>query len=192
MEIGSLADWVAAFGTIAACVIALWLASRQSRPIVSIHSSVWGYSDSDEEPTLMRAVDISIANAGYQTFAVGICMIWIGAVRPAAIEIRGDGPGGPVLLGHGERVTFTFDIRELHSSTQSALKTRRFGKFERRLRRTFRAAVFLSSGEIRTRSLDATARRYLANDALPDGTGVLPRSSKRIRYFKARDVETAT
>jgi hypothetical protein len=72
---GSVADWFSAIGTIGACWIALCLAHQQSRPIVSVYASVWEYAVSDDQPTKMRGVDVSIANPGYRPFAAQMVLV---------------------------------------------------------------------------------------------------------------------
>jgi hypothetical protein len=191
IEIGSVADWLAALGTIAACVIALSLARKQGKPQCSLHSSLWGYSEAESSPTKMRAIDITARNVGYQPFAVGLCMLWIGAFRPSAFEIRGDTPGGPRLLEHAESVKYTYALTEIHGPVQGILRARRFGWIERYLARTFRAAVYLSSGQIISCRLDRASRRYLMSESLLPDVAELSRNRRLPDYLKARNADDA-
>lgn len=188
VEVGTVADWFGAVGTIGACWIALHLARKQSRANVSVNAFVWGTSDAevDDAPTKMYALDVVVTNHGYQPFAVNMLMIKVGWNKPFAVEVRGGFVHrAAVALGHAESVRFTFPLAETHASVQRAIGWRTFGWIERRLERALRVEVVLSSGESRDFPLNATARRYLLAPELPSEVAAMRNASREPEYHRA-------
>ena len=112
--INGLANWFAAFGTIAAVVVSLWLARRQNRPRVNVRaevSTVWFEkgSDKNREYLVVRAV-----NVGDRPVTITHLSLRFGLFRKLWVGIPLPDPDVsspyPVELAYGKEASWYFSL----------------------------------------------------------------------------------
>nr|WP_298719402.1 hypothetical protein [uncultured Steroidobacter sp.] len=121
-DLGNLADWLSALGTIAATSLALWLALRDGKDRV-------GFTVTADSQKLV----VIVFNAGVRPVVIRAIEMALGRIKPVreqSIESILEGPVLPVVLRPGEDVRFE---REL-SRYKSYLPDRLFQASEKKFR----------------------------------------------------------
>lgn len=181
MEIGSLADWFSAFGTIAACVIALRIARREDVPKILTSSSMF-LSDGEGGTSHLY---VGVRNAGYQPIHVSFVMLKIGLFRPRMVDI-GYFVGSPEeYLEHGDELEFRFVLSQLCERAEETWSKRPFAVIECAFARAFSIHVYLRDGRSHNSELSDVARRYLTGRTNFDRVITLPDEELKPRLKRA-------
>jgi hypothetical protein len=132
-DLGTLADWVAAFGTISAVIVALYLARRDRQPRALVSSSV-SYAVTSlglsEGPV---ALNFSIVNIGTIPIHLQECSIQVSKrSKQRLVFVEGNHHKVDKLLGPGEYYEHTLpydEFRQFHRS-KGIKKISTYGFFE--------------------------------------------------------------
>ena len=102
-DLGSLADWIVAFGTLSAVIVALYLANRDRKPRAVINSSVsYALSGPDISPYPLR-LNISIVNIGTVPIHLKECSLQLSKrSKEKLVFFTGNPHMVDKLLGPGE------------------------------------------------------------------------------------------
>ena len=145
--INGLANWFAAFGTIAVVVVSLWLARRQNRPRVNVRaevSTVWFEkgSDKNREYLVVRAV-----NVGDRPVTITHLSLRFGLFRKLWVGIPLPDPdvssSFPVELAYGKEASWYFPLETKNHKWREGVASF-LGEAEHRVRVSF-ASVFATT-----------------------------------------------
>ncbi|MDX9973361.1 MAG: hypothetical protein RBU21_10270 [FCB group bacterium] len=150
--INSFAGWFAAAGSIAAAVVALYLAGKSARPSARASAGIRLLISSDHEPGLAypEYLNFQIVNRGDRPIRV-TQVGWVGGRfnRLNAIQRFDDSMSSPlpVELRHGEEAVWRVSLNTRHGPITDNLAKDFLGLSRIKLL-TLRAAFFLSTGHV--------------------------------------------
>ena len=175
-HLDTIAQIVSAFGTLAAVIVALYLARHQNAPRLRVTASRAHLVAQGTGLPPEDVLRIAIANAGYRDVMVEGLGWQIGLFRKAYFyqTLSSHPLGGklPAKLTPSERVSYTFSWDDFLPKSEDM--RRRFGRFalSRRVRaRTMRVNVSLSTGENLSFPIAGELRRALLQASINSHVG---------------------
>lgn len=139
-DIGSLTDWFSAIGTLAAVIVALYLARRRRKPLAHVKADIAHYVSSNGQ-IYDKKISAKIINIGEMPFTVEACSVetkkkqWI-AFADGSHEVKG-------LLNPGEQKEAILDYSLIKEQfLRDGLKKKKINVFFRdSTRKRYRAKL---------------------------------------------------
>ena len=168
-KVAAIAESVAAVGTLAAVVVALWLAKRQGAPQVRLRAGIYAVISGGPPPRSVqgRVVRIGVVNSGLRDSLVTGIGWRVGLFNKAHFFILLADGSLPRKLSPAEEVSITIPWAQFEKDSHNLRAELRAGWIPGLRRKTLRVATYLSTGENVYAKPDAPLRTFLATGQVP-------------------------
>lgn len=113
-DLGNIADWVSAIGTVSAVVVALYLANRDKKPRAKVSSSYsYAFNQIDGMSPEPISITIDIVNQGTMPIYLSECTIQISKRNTDRLNFRDGHHNVKKLLNPGEFYEHTLDYQQI-------------------------------------------------------------------------------